>query len=495
MNFTEFRGSLRENGLAVVTAEIPADLLTPASVFLRLGGDRADASFLFESVETGGAIGRYSFIGAGPVEQIWANETGGIHRTARSQQPLSVADVPAMIRARLPRSKPQTHSSPAHGLNGGWVGYFGYDWVRTLERLPGGASDTSGQPWIQLGLYDQVIVFDHVVQTAQICVSVTDDACAARGGLRRAYEVTQRRLEHTVGMLRRPHELPRLPPLPCRPVRSNMTKRDFVQGVRTIKRHIAAGDIFQCVLSQQFSIEGRARPFDVYRRLRRLNPSPYMYFLKFGDVGIAGSSPETLVRKIGRQVTTRPIAGTRPRGRNDDEDMRLERQLLASPKENAEHVMLVDLGRNDLGRVCRPGSLVIPEFRRIDRYSHVMHMVTTVEGTCRSSADALDVLAAAFPAGTVTGAPKIRAMEIIDSIEPQRRGIYAGCVGYIDFWGNLDTAIAIRTAVVERRRAYTQAGAGIVADSDPEREYRETQNKAAAPLASLGGAWKRGEEP
>ncbi|MBI3861240.1 MAG: anthranilate synthase component I family protein, partial [Planctomycetia bacterium] len=224
-------------------------------------------------------------------------------------------------------------------------------------------------------------------------------------------------------------------------------------------------------------------------------PSPYMYFLKFRDLAIAGSSPETLVQKNGTLVTTRPIAGTRPRGLTPHEDMKREHQLMASPKENAEHVMLVDLGRNDLGRVCCPGTVVTDQFRSIDRYSHVMHMVSTVRGRARRGVDALDVLAATFPAGTVTGAPKIRAMELIDSVEPDRRGVYAGSVGYIDWWGNMDMAIAIRTAVMDPRGAHVQAGAGIVADSDPEREYIETQNKAAAPLGAIGGEWGKGDRP
>jgi anthranilate synthase component 1 len=295
--------------------------------------------------------------------------------------------------------------------------------------------------------------------------------------------------------LKRPHPMVPLARLQKRPVQRTMRKRDFLDGVRTIKRHIGKGDIFQCVLSQRFAVEGRTRPFDTYRRLRRLNPSPYMYFLKFGNFAIAGSSPETLVQKRGKNVLTRPIAGTRPRGKTPAEDQKYEKQLLASPKENAEHVMLVDLGRNDLGRVCKPGTVAPTQFRKVERYSHVMHIVSTVEGQAKRSVSPVDVLAAAFPAGTVTGAPKIRAMEIIDSIEPHRRGVYAGCVGYLDWWGNLDTAIAIRTAVMDGQRAYVQAGAGIVADSNPEREYKETQNKAAAPLAALGGEWKRGDRP
>jgi anthranilate synthase component 1 len=272
---------------------------------------------------------------------------------------------------------------------------------------------------------------------------------------------------------------------------SNTTQAKFAEGVRTFKKHIGRGDIFQGVLSQRFSVSGAMPSFDVYRRLRRSNPSPYMYYLRCGDLAIAGSSPETLVQKRGTTVTTRPIAGTRPRGSTPDEDARLERNLRASVKENAEHIMLVDLGRNDLGRVCRSGTVKTTQLREVDRYSHVMHIVSTVEGQVRTGVDSFDVIAATFPAGTVTGAPKIRAMELIDEVEPDRRGVYAGCVGYIDWYDNLDMAIAIRTAVIDKKGASVQAGAGIVADSDPDREFEETCNKAAAPLLALGGVIKK----
>lgn len=492
MRYPDFRRSLREDGLVVLSAEIPSDLLTPASVFLRLGGDRAASSFLFESVETGGAIGRYSFIGVGPAEIVQAGESGGTHWVGRRPQAITIDELPQILRSRLSTRRMSASESDAGGLSGGWIGYFGYDWVRTLERLPSKAPDTIGHPWVQLGLYDEVVVFDHLYQAAKINLTVRGSVASIPVDARQAYERAARQLEKTIRLLSRPQMLPRLLPATPRPIRSNMTPRVFMDGVKTIKRHIARGDIFQCVLSQRFMVDGPVKPFDVYRRLRRANPSPYLYFLKFGDLAIAGSSPETLVRKIGNRVTTRPIAGTRPRGSDRAQDIQLERQLLASAKENAEHLMLVDLGRNDLGRVCRPGTVTTPEFRRIDRFSHVMHMVSVVEGKPRTNVDAIDVLAATFPAGTVTGAPKIRAMEIIDAVEPERRGVYAGCVGYIDWWGNLDTAIAIRTAVMDRHGSYAQAGAGIVADSDPLREYRETQNKAEAPLASMGGVWKRG---
>lgn len=495
VEFREFKSRLTQDGLVVLSAEIPAELLTPAAVFLRLGGDRARSSFLFESVETGGRIGRYSFIGIDPIEEIRLSESGGHHRIGSWIAAFSPAEFPTVVRAPLQRRSRFHDDHTPQGLAGGWVGFFSYDWVRMLERLPEHTTDHLRHPWVSLGLYDEIIVFDHVYQTAHVNLAVRATGDTGLSVLRRAHDTGQRRLERTVRRLRQPQSLPSVGRLTPRPIQSNTTPRGFTEAVRTIKRHIGRGDIFQCVLSQRFSVDGPVRPFDVYRRLRRSNPSPYMYFLKTDKLAIAGSSPETLVQKSGSSIRTRPIAGTRPRGDDSGEDSRLERQLLASPKENAEHIMLVDLGRNDLGRVGQAGSVKTTSFRRIERYSHVMHMVSEVEGKAKPRVDALDVLAATFPAGTVTGAPKIRAMEIIESVEPERRGIYAGCVGYIDWWGNLDTAIAIRTAVMDRRGAHTQAGAGIVADSDPEREYRETQNKAAAPLSALGGVWKRGQKP
>lgn len=494
-DFTSFRRRLDQDGLAVFSAEIPAEFLTPAAVFLRLGGIKARSSFLFESVETGGSVGRFSFIGVQPAEEVRLTTTGGIHSRGWNQTKFEADDLLGILRARLIGTGHRAPAPGPTGLAGGWVGYFGYDWVRELETLPNETADTLGHPPVWLGLYDEVIVFDHVYQTAQVNLSVRKSAVGGRVSLRQLYDSAQRRLEKTVRLIRLPLQLPTVSSIPMRTVQSNMTKKEYTDGVRKIKRHISRGDIFQCVLSQRFSVPGPVRPFDVYRRLRRTNPSPYLYFLKFGNLAIAGSSPETLVQKMGSRATTRPIAGTRPRGATPQVDHRLERQLSGSPKENAEHIMLVDLGRNDLGRVCKPGSIRIPVFRRIDRYSHVMHIVSEVEGSMKRSADAFDLLAASFPAGTVSGAPKIRAMEIIESIEPERRGVYAGCIGYIDWWGNLDTAIAIRTAVMDRRGAYAQAGAGIVADSDPMREYRETQSKATAPLLALGGRWKRGEGP
>lgn len=485
MDFKSFRRDWSERFVVTLSVEIPADLLTPAAVFLKLGGDRARHSFLFESVEAGENVGRYSIVGVDPCETLVLTESGCRHTNGRSTSALPTAELSRIMRSRLAHSH-TTVGDDSSGLCGGWVGYLGYDCVRMFERLPSVAPDIIGHPWAVLGLYKRVVVFDHARQTARAV------ACTGRGidsgvSTRSAYESAQRDLETLIKRLLRPVQMSELKPISQKRARSNTSKDAFLDGVRTLKKHIGRGDIFQGVLSQRFSVAGTISPFDVYRRLRRSNPSPYMYFLRAGGHSIAGSSPETLVQKKRNLATTRPIAGTRPRGATAEDDARNERNLLASVKENAEHIMLVDLGRNDLGRVCRSGSVATVQLRGIDRYSHVMHLVSTVSGQTRPNVDSLDVIAAAFPAGTVTGAPKIRAMELIDQVEPDRRGVYAGCVGYIDWFDNMDMAIAIRTAVIDSKGGSVQAGAGIVADSDPEREFDETCNKAAAPLLALGG--------
>ncbi len=485
MDFRALKRNWAEDPVIHLAAEIPADLLTPASVFLKLGGDKTGMSFLLESVEAGENVGRYSIIGVDPAEIIVLKDEECLHVRGRKTHKYSPVEFGRLIRSRLPQTRVR-NSDGDSGLTGGWIGYLGYDCVRLFERLPSRASDTTGHPRAMLGLYDRVVVFDHARQTARAVATV---GCGIDGKLsaKSQYDRARRDLDAMIRKLSRPLPMPKLSPAHERRARSNTTRMAFHDGVRQFKKHIGRGDIFQGVLSQRFSVRGEIPAYDVYRRLRRSNPSPYMYFLRCGDISIAGSSPETLVQKRGGIATTRPIAGTRPRGATHDEDIRFERNLLASVKENAEHIMLVDLGRNDLGRVCRAGTIATGQLREIDRYSHVMHLVSTVSGQTKRKVDAFDVIAATFPAGTVTGAPKIRAMELIDATEPDRRGVYAGCVGYIDWYDNLDMAITIRTAVIDRKGASVQAGAGIVADSDPDREYLETCDKAAAPLAALGG--------
>ena len=369
----------------------------------------------------------------------------------------------------------------------GVVGYFAYDTIRYFEDIPRAKPDPLQLPDCYLMVADQLIVFDHVKHTLTVIKNVfleedEDPAQQYRRACSKVEWLVRRINEivlvpQNIGSTTPKNELPEFT--------SNTTREQYMDMVVRAKEYIHAGDIFQIVPSQRLATKISGDPFDIYRSLRRVNPSPYMFYLKFGDLKVVGSSPEVLVRVEDGVVTTRPLAGTRHRGVDEAEDMRLEKELLADPKERAEHVMLVDLGRNDLGRICEYGSVKVTEQMKIERYSHVMHIVSNVEGDARPDANALDILGACFPAGTVSGAPKVRAMEIINELETEERGIYAGAVGYIDFSGNLDTCIAIRTIVVKDDTAYIQAGAGIVADSDPASEYQETINKATALLKAV----------
>jgi anthranilate synthase component 1 len=372
---------------------------------------------------------------------------------------------------------------------GGLVGYLGYDMVRFFEELPSLKPQNIGAYDACFLLTDTLLVFDNVAQTIKVVCNVElgdDDDPAS------AYRQAQSAIDQLIAQLRSPLA-PRLTEASCGPAEefvSDFTEEEFKTAVERCKEYVRAGDIIQVVLSQRLSGRLGAPPFDVYRALRTLNPSPYMFFLRFADTLVIGASPEVLVRKVGADVEVRPIAGTRPRGATVEEDLHLEEELLADPKECAEHIMLVDLGRNDIGRVCRAGSVQVSELMVIERYSHVMHIVSNVHGLLRSDCDLYDVLRATFPAGTLSGAPKIRAMEIIDELEPARREIYGGAVGYFSFSGNMDMAIAIRTLVVHDGRIHLQAGAGIVADSDPAAEYQETLNKARGVMKAIDMARK-----
>jgi len=371
---------------------------------------------------------------------------------------------------------------------GGAVGYLSYDIVRLLERLPEGVRDDLRVPDLLFGIYDTVLAFDHLRQRIQIVSNIKTEEegepVPARALLER-YRRARRLIEATERLLARPAAARR----PGRPRRTRWTasvsEARYKAGVRRAKEYIRAGDIFQVVLSQRFERRSSAAPFGIYRALRRINPSPYMYYLDFGELSLAGASPEMLVRVEGDRIRTRPIAGTRPRGPDEAADARLEAELRADPKENAEHVMLVDLGRNDLGRVSLPGTVEVSRFLGVERYSHVMHLVSEVTGRLRPDCDAFDGLLSCFPAGTVSGAPKVRAMEIIDELEATRRGPYAGAVGYVDYSGTLDSCITIRTVVMKEGVARVQAGAGIVADSVPAREYRECVSKAGALIDAI----------
>ncbi len=489
-DYKTFAKLARQGNLVPVYATMTADLLTPVSAYLKLAR-HARYSFLLESVEGGEKIARYTFLGAHPAE-IFRYRRGTCHIEVSHAHPRRQThmvwpgeDPVRLLRHRLRRFRP-VRLPDLPPLVGGAIGYFAYDMVRLTERIPETARDDVGLDDAVLMIFLGLVAFDHVQHRVWMVRNVFTEGA---GTLREQYDAAVRDIERTRRILEQPLRLrqQRTRRTALR-VRSNFRKADYLAAVRKAKRYIRAGDIFQVVLSQRFAARNSADPFEIYRALRVVNPSPYMYFLRLNDVAVVGSSPEMLVKVQGREAFYRPIAGTRPRGRTEAEDRRLEQELRADPKERAEHIMLVDLGRNDLGRVCEYGSVRVDELAFVERYSHVMHLVSSLRGRLRSDVDCFDALLACFPAGTVTGAPKVRAMEIIDELEPTRRGIYAGAILYLDFSGNLDSCIAIRTLVARGGRAYVQAGGGIVADSVPEREYQETVNKSRALLTALEAA-------
>jgi anthranilate synthase component 1 len=476
--FDEFKEMATRGTFVPVYKEIVADLLTPVSAFLKIA-ENSDYAFLLESVEGGEQVGRYSFLGKDPFLILRAR--GGKTLIERAGQ---VSESARPFVSMLRELMAEYHSPVVPGLPrfiGGAVGYLGYDaaaWFEPVTLQP--TTDVEDQAGYML--FDTVLAFDHVRRRILIIsnarISGGDDLESLYQFARARIEFVERELERT---LSRPVAAERSPV----EISSNVTRDRFESMVRTAKEHIAAGDIYQVVLSQRFETRFDADPFMAYRALRHVNPSPYMYFLRMGGRAIVGSSPEMLVRVEGRTMQTHPIAGTRPRGSSEEEDRRLADELKQSEKECAEHVMLVDLGRNDLGRVADYGTVQVPTYMTIERYSHVMHLVSKVVGQLADGKDRLDALVSCFPAGTVSGAPKVRAMEIIAALENRRRGVYAGAVGYLDFAGNLDFCITIRTVVIEKGRAYVQAGAGIVADSDPAAEYEETRDKARAVIQAL----------
>jgi anthranilate synthase component 1 len=477
-SFEEFRELAQRGTFVPVYKEIVADLLTPVSAFLKIA-EHSDYAFLLESVEGGEQVGRYSFLGKDPFLTLRAR--GGrtiIDRAGQTEE----SDKPFI--ATLRELMAGFHSPFVPGLprfTGGAVGYLGYDaaaWFEPVE-LQTRIKDDDEAGFM---LFDTVLAFDHVRHRILIIANarITGD-----DDLESLYQFACAKIEFVERELDRP--LAKAAPSDGQPISisSNVSRDEFEGMVKTAKEYIAAGDIYQVVLSQRFETSLGADPFTVYRALRHVNPSPYMYFIRTGGRSIVGSSPEMLVRVEGRRVETHPIAGTRPRGRTEEEDLRLAEELKRNEKERAEHVMLVDLGRNDVGRVSQYGSVKVPTYMALERYSHVMHLVSIVEGKLAEEHDRLDALVACFPAGTVSGAPKVRAMEIIAKLENRRRSVYAGAVGYLDFAGNLDFCITIRTVVIENGRAYVQAGAGIVADSSPAAEYEETRDKARAVVRAL----------
>jgi anthranilate synthase component I len=460
-----------------VYKSVIADFLTPVSAFLKLEKDRSHA-FLLESIEGGERIARYSFLGGDPF----------LIKRYRDGQPAdfmqNLRDTMDRFRSvKLPNLPPFT---------GGAVGYFGYDMVRTIEDIPQSGVDDLGVDDAVLMFYKTVLAFDHLRHQIHIISNVIVDE--SHDSIDVQYKNAIEEIHRIESLLRAPLEItPATRNEHDVSVRSNFEKKDYLDSVAKAKEYIAAGDIFQVVLSQRFEVDLPTSPFEIYRALRIVNPSPYMYFLKMPETTIVGSSPEMLVRVRDREIEYRPIAGTLPRGASEAEDEANAEKLRGDEKERAEHIMLVDLGRNDLGRVSQYGAVRVEELMFIERYSHVMHLVSSLRGQLRDGVDRWDSLMACFPAGTVSGAPKVRAMEIIDELEPSKRGVYAGAIMYADFSNNLDSCIAIRTLVVRGNKGYIQAGGGIVADSVPENEYMETVNKSRALIRAINLA-QRGFE-
>ncbi len=493
-----FRTLARDHTVVPVWRELLADQITPVAIFARLcPGD--EPGFLLESVEHGERWGRWSFVGRRPVATL---EARGLAVTVEGADPGVIAAVGdgipldegilAAVEALLARARtPEGLGLPP--LHGGLLGYLGYDVVREVERLPDVPEDQHDLPDAVMSIIGEIAAFDHWRQRVTLIANALVPPGATDREIDAAYDAALERLEQLAADGARPLDEPLLDPpvkdddLP--EVTSTMGGGLYAAAVETAKEHILAGDIFQVVLAQRFDLQLDADPFDVYRVLRQVNPSPYMYFVRHPEVSLVGASPEPLVRLRDRQVISRPIAGTRYRGRTEEEDRRLGAELAEHPKEIAEHVMLVDLARNDVGRVVRYGTCQVDEMMTLERYSHVMHLTSQVSGELAPGRTPIDVLRATIPAGTLTGAPKVRAMEIIDALEPAKRGPYGGVVGYVDFGGAIDTAIAIRTMICRPDgRASVQAGAGVVADSVPEHEDLECHNKARALLAAVPAA-------
>src|SRR3954470_22372264 len=479
-SFEEFTELARRGTFVPVCKEIVADLLTPVSAFLKIA-EHADYAFLLESVEGGEHVGRYSFLGKDPFLILRAREGRTTiersGRTSEAERPFVdtlrtlMADFRSPFVPDLPR------------FTGGAVGYLGYgasSWFEPVLGDLGAGSDGADDAGFMV--FDTVLAFDHVQHRILI---IANARITADDDLESLYQFACAKIDFLERELERNLSVPRKAHGTALQFTSNFTREAFESHVRAAKEHIAAGDIYQVVLSQRFEAEVGADPFTVYRALRHVNPSPYMFFIRMGGVSVVGSSPEMLVRVEGSHVETHPIAGTRRRGKTGEEDQRLAEELKRNEKERAEHVMLVDLGRNDVGRVCEYGSVRVPQFMGLERFSHVMHLTSIVEGRLADDRDRLDALVSCFPAGTVSGAPKVRAMQIIRELEPIPRGLYAGAVGYVDFAGNLDFCIAIRTIIMSNGKAYAQAGAGIVIDSNPTAEYEETRDKARALLKAL----------
>jgi anthranilate synthase component 1 len=478
--FEEFVDLAKRATFVPVCKELVADLLTPVSAFLKVA-EHSDYAFLLESVEGGEHVGRYSFLGKDPFLILRGRqgqtviEKAGV--TTKGEKPF----IDTLRELMNSFQSPFVPGLPR--FTGGAVGYLGYDTAAWFEPTTARAGEAPlDRDDAGFMLFDTVLAFDHVQHRILL---IANARISGDEDLKSLYQFACAKIEFLERELERALSLKRPAGGDAVNLVSNMPQEAFESIVRRAKEYIAAGDIYQVVLSQRFEAEVGVDAFTVYRALRHVNPSPYMFFIRMGDRSIVGSSPEMLVRVEGRHAITHPIAGTRPRGKSEEEDMRLGEELKRNEKERAEHVMLVDLGRNDIGRVCDYGTVRVPTFMALERYSHVMHLVSVVEGQLAEGSDRLDALVSCFPAGTVSGAPKVRAMQIINELEPTRRGLYAGAVGYLDFAGNLDFCIAIRSILLEKGKAFIQAGAGIVADSNPTAEYEETRDKARAMIRAL----------
>ncbi|MBT3210654.1 MAG: anthranilate synthase component I [Planctomycetaceae bacterium] len=487
-NFKNFCQLAQEETLVPVCRRIFADALTPLSAFARI--DTGTDGCLFESVIGGEKVGRYSFLGSEPFLQFEAHGPNvTIRRQGQPAENIHVEDPLAELEKRMAEFKP-ARLNELPPFTSGAIGYAAYDAIRYAEHLPNIPVDDLGLPDIYFALYDRLVVFDHVSKSIDI-VALAKITTKSAESIRTAYESAKQRVDETIDKLNQHcnwppiNDIGSLKPQTQTHVTANRSRQDFLEAAEKAIDYIHAGDIFQVVLSRRISVPFEASPLELYRTLRVVNPSPFMFCLRTPNATLVGSSPEIMVRVMDQTVTVRPLAGTRPRGNTPEEDAELAAGLLADPKERAEHVMLIDLGRNDVGRVSEIGSVELSDVMAIERYSHVMHITSNVCGKLKPQTTAFDSLRACLPAGTVSGAPKIRAMEIIDELEPNKRGPYAGAVGYIDFTGTMDTCIALRTIVLAHGKAYVQSGAGIVADSLPEKEFEETLNKAKGLLVAI----------
>lgn len=480
----EFEKLRKEARFVPVYRQLTADTLTPVTAYQRIASGAF--AFLFESVVGGEKVGRYSFAGSHPFLTVTARGTSVVVESRNGdRQQIDNTDPLKVLDACISRYKSVRLPSLPRFL-GGAVGYASYDVVRYTEHLPNIPKDDRDLPDLTFAFYDSMVVFDHIRKVI-FAVALAD---TEQGDTEESRARAEERLDVLCRQLAFAGEDVQLTDIdltvePSLNIQSNFSETEFCAAVEKCREYIRAGDIFQVVISQRLECESRANALDVYRSLRMVNPSPFMFLLRTPDVDLVGSSPEIMVRVEDRETTIRPLAGTRPRGKTPQEDKDLEKELLADPKERAEHVMLIDLARNDVGRVAEYGSVTLTDVMVVERYSHVMHITSNVSGTLKAELTAIEALRAGLPAGTVSGAPKVRAMEIIDEIEPHKRGPYGGAVGYFDFTGDMDTCIALRTLVMKNGRIYIQAGAGIVADSVPEMEYRETMNKARAMLKAI----------